>query len=149
MIIAKPVVANQYWILQEGDHKVGNIQAGPEGYIVTLQNQVINYKTIPMVRRAVGIEFTPPEKKSRPVTDAVHGFPTGCRAHNGMWDVKKKLPLFTKLAKSKSWYAAGWYQVKQHRNWKVVHNPKLILLERYPYRGPFMSKEQANDQSIS
>ena len=149
MIIAKPVVANQYWILQEDDHKVGNIQAGPNGYIVTLQDQVVNYKTIPMVRKAVGVEFTQPEKKSRPVTDAVHGFPTGCRAHNGMWDIKRKLPLFTKQTKSKSWFAAGWYQLKQHRAWKVVHNPKLILLERYPYRGPFISKEQASDQSIS
>lgn len=149
MIIAKPVVANQYWILQENDHKVGNIQAGPNGYTVTLQNQVINYKTIPMMRKAVGIEFTQPEKKSKPVTDSVHGFPTGCRAHNGMWDLKRKLPLFTKLSKSKSWFAAGWYQIKQHRNWKTIHNPKLILLERYPYRGPFTSKEQANDKSVS
>jgi len=66
-----------------------------------------------------------------------------------MWDIKRKLPLFTKQTKSKSWFAAGWYQLKQHRAWKVVHNPKLILLERYPYRGPFISKEQASDQSIS
>ncbi len=31
--------------------------------------------------------------------------------------------------------------VKQHRNWKPIHNPKLIVLERYKYQGPFHSKE--------
>jgi hypothetical protein len=149
MIIAKPVVANQYWILQENEHKVGNIQAGPNGYTVTLQNQIINYKTLPMMRKAVEIEFTPPEKKSRPVTDFVHGYPTGCKAHNGMWDIKRKLPLFTKLNKSKSWFAAGWYQIKQHRNWKTIQNPKLILLERYAYRGPFTSKDPENHSNFN
>lgn len=149
MIIAKPVIANQFWILKQDDQKIGNIQVAPDGsYEVKILDRVNTYKTIPMVRKAIGIEFEPAEKKSKPATDNVHGYPTGCKTHNGMWDIKRKLPLFTKLSKSKSWFAAGWYQVKQHRNWKIVHNPKLIVLERYAYRGPFQTKEQANDQSI-
>jgi len=27
----------------------------------------------------------------------------------------------------------------------VVHNPKLISLQRYPYQGPFYTQEQANE----
>ena len=79
------------------------------------------------------------------MTDQVHGYETGCKAHNGMWNVQMKLPLFTKQAKSKSWFAAGWYNVKQHKTWKPVRNPKLIVLERYPYQGPFHTKEEANE----
>jgi hypothetical protein len=60
-----------------------------------------------------------------------------------MWDVKHRLPLFTKENKSKSWYAAGWYAVKQHRSWKLIRNPKLIVLERYQYQGPFHTQEEA------
>jgi hypothetical protein len=150
MIVAKPVIANQFWILKQNNQKIGNIQVAADGsYEVKILDRVNTYKTIPMVRKAIGIEFEPAEKKSKSATDNVHGFPTGCRAHNGMWDIKRKLPLFTKLSKSKSWFAAGWYQVKQHRNWKIVQNPKLIVLERYAYRGPFQTKEQANDQSVS
>ena len=149
MIIAKPVVANQYWILKEDDQKIGNIQASPDGYRVTMYNKVSSYKTIPMVRKRENIEFAPAEKSTKPATDQVHGYETGCKAYNGMWNVQMKLPLFTKQAKSKSWFAAGWYSVKQHKSWKAVKNPKLIVLERYPYQGPFHSKEEANDQSVS
>lgn len=145
MLIAKPVVDKQYWILQEDDHKVGNIQAVNDGYRITVNNKTADYKTIPMLRRKENIEFAPVEKTTKPANDQVHGYDTGCKAHNGMWNVKMKLPLFTKQAKSKSWFAAGWYKVKQHRTWKVVRNPKLIVLERYPYQGPYHSKEEAND----
>ena len=149
MIVAKPVIDKQFWILKQDDQKVGNIQVTADGtYEVKIQNQIDRYKTIPMLRKATGVEFEPAEKKSKPATDSVHGYPTGCRAHNAMWDVKHRLPLFTKTAKSKSWFAAGWYRVKQHRNWKVMHNPKLILLERYSYQGPFYTKDKASDQSI-
>ena len=149
MLIAKPVVDKQYWILQQDDHKVGNIQAVNNGYRITVNNKTADYKTIPMLRRKENIEFAPVEKTTKPANDQVHGYDTGCKAHNGMWNVKMKLPLFTKQAKSKSWFAAGWYQVKQHRTWKVVRNPKLIVLERYPYQGPYHSKEEANDKSVS
>ena len=149
MLIAKPVVDKQYWILQEDDHKVGNIQAVNDGYRITVNNKTVDYKTIPMLRRKENIEFAPAEKTTKPANDQVHGYDTGCRAYNGMWNVKMKLPLFTKQAKSKSWFAAGWYQVKQHKTWKVVRNPKLIVLERYAYQGPYHSKEEANDKSVS
>jgi hypothetical protein len=145
MIVAKPVVANQYWILKQDDQKIGNIQASADGFVVKIQNQISSYKTIPMVRKKANIEFEPAEKVSKPATDSVHGYSTGCRAHNAMWNVQLKLPLFTKTSKSKSWFAAGWYTVKQHRAWKAIHNPKLIVLERYKYQGPFHTKEQANE----
>ena len=149
MIVAKPVVANQYWILKQDDQKIGNIQASADGFVVKIQNQISSYKTIPMVRKKANIEFEPAEKVSKPATDSVHGYSTGCRAHNAMWNVQLKLPLFTKTSKSKSWFAAGWYTVKQHRTWKPVQNPKLITLQRYAYHGPFKTKEEANDKSLS
>ncbi len=148
-LVAKPVVANQYWILKHDDQKVGNIQAVNDGYQITVYNKVASYKTIPMLRNRENVEFAPEEKSSRPQDRSVHGYDTGCRVFNPIWDVKHKLPLFTKNVKSKSWFAAGWYMVKQHRSWKAMRNPKLILLERYPYRGPFHTQEQARDQSIS
>ena len=149
MITAKPVVDKQFWILKQDDQKIGNIQAMPNGnYEVKILDRINVYKTLPMLRKATGVEFEPVEKKTKPSTDSVHGYTTGCKAHNGMWDVKHRLPLFTKTAKSKSWFAAGWYCVKQHRSWKVMHNPKLILLERYPYQGPYYTKDEASDKSV-
>ena len=149
MILAKPVVANRYWILKKDNQKVGQVEADDDGYLVKISNKISHYKTIPMVRKKVGIEFEPATKFTKPSVDEVHGFKTGCRSYNPMWDVKHRLPLFTKSNKSKSWFAAGWYMIKQHRNWKSIQNPKLIVLERYKFQGPFHSKEEAHAKSVS
>lgn len=145
MILAKPVIANRYWILRKDGEKIGAVEAIDGGYTVRIRNQVQQYKTIPMVRKTNGIEFVPPEKSTRPAPGRVHGYETGCRAYNAMWNLKYRLPLFTKTNKSKSWFAAGWYAVKQHRHWRVERNPKLIVLERYQFRGPFHTEEQARE----
>ena len=136
MIEAKPIVDKKYWILKQDDRKVGVVEAEGDGYTVRINDQIGKFKTIPMVRKKVNIEFVPPEKTTRPAPDQVHGFETGCRAFNPMWDVKHRLPLFTKENKSKSWYAAGYYMLTIGRKSKVVFCPKLILLDRYGYFGP-------------
>jgi hypothetical protein len=149
MILAKPVVDNQYWILKQDDQKVGNIEAAGDGYRITMLNKTATYQTIPMLSRRENINFEKPTKAKKQPANLVHGFEVSGRAHNAVWDVKHRLPLFTKDNKSKSWFAAGWYRVKQHRTWKVIQNPKLITLQRYTYVGPFHSREEANDKSVS
>jgi len=150
MIVAKPVVDKQFWILQDGNEKVGNVEACAGGYQVKLNNTIQQYKSIKMVTQRHDIVFASVEKtvKSTAVSD-VHGYPTVGKIHNPMWDVKHKLPVYTKTNNSKSWFAAGWYEVKRGRSWKVVQDPKLITLQRYKYQGPFHSKEEANDKSVS
>jgi len=146
-LVALPVVDKQYWILKENDRKVGNIEACAGGYQVKINNQVVQFKTIKLAARSANIEFEPAVKISRPkaTTDRVHGYPVSGRVYNPMWDVSQQLPVYTKTNKSKSWFAAGWYNVKKGRNWRSVLAPKLILLQRYPYQGPFLTKEDAND----
>ena len=46
MIVAKTVIPNQYWILRQGDTKVGNIEAGPDGFQIKINNVVQQYKSI-------------------------------------------------------------------------------------------------------
>jgi hypothetical protein len=144
MIEAKPVIPNRYWILKQDNRKVGQIEADDSGVTVKIQNRVAGYKTIKMASREANIEFTK-LSSTKPVTNQVHGFEVTGRVYNPVWDVKHRLPLFTRDTKSKSWYAAGWYMVKQHRAWKAVQNPKLITLQRYQYQGPFHTQQQAED----
>lgn len=143
MIQAKPIIANQFWILRDGDEKVGNIEATTDGYQVKINNIVQTFKTIRMVKNRIGIDFESITKSPAPRATSVYGFDTGCRAYNAMYEVKRHLPLFTKTKKSKSWFAAGWYSIKQNNQWRSVRNPKLIALQRYPYRGPFHRAEDA------
>ena len=144
MIIAKPVVEKQYWILQKDNQKVGNIHATSDGFEVTINNQVEKFKSIKMAAQRANIEFLSSGVKTKPSTHTVHGYEATGSVYNPVWDVQKHLPLYTKTKKSKSWFAAGWYQIKRGRNWKIVQDPKLIALERYPYQGPFQTKEQAS-----
>lgn len=143
MILAKPVIADRYWILKKDNHKVGEIEVDDDGVVVKIQNTVKRYTTIKMLGREAGIEFVPAATSTVVHGNQAYGYNTGTPVFNVLWDVKHKLPLFTKEDKSKSWFAAGWYRVKQHRTWKTVQNPKLITLQRYTYQGPFHSKEQA------
>ena len=147
-LIAKPVIDQQFWILQENNQKIGNVEACAGGYQVRINNQVAQFKTMRMIEQRAHVQF---ENKKKSVQlnepNQVHGYPTQSRAHNGIWNVPDKLPLYTKTTKSKSWYAAGWYQVQQGRTWETVQDPKLIVLQRYPYHGPFYTKEQASEYS--
>lgn len=150
MIIAKAVVPNQFWILKENDRKVGNIESGPNGFSVKIGDQIRSFKSINTIKQKVEISFEPVVKKSKASNaDKVHGYPTTAKPYNAIYDVKHQVPLWTKEPRSKSWYAAGWYQVKQGRHWTVELCPKLITLQRYPYQGPFHSKEEAIVKSVS
>ena len=146
-LIALPVVDKQYWILKENDRKVGNVEACDGGYQVKIRNQIAQYKTIRMVERQVNIHFeqAPKRLKSLEPKNLVHGYPVAGRMYNPMWDIPQRLPIYTKTAKSKSWFAAGWYRVKKGRAWQVLQSPKLIMLQRYPYHGPYHTREQAED----
>jgi hypothetical protein len=57
-----------------------------------------------------------------------------------MFDIRKKLPLFTKSEGSTSLYCAGYYIIKFDKNWAKSFCPKKITLERYPFRGPFKTE---------
>ena len=144
-LIALPVIDKQYWILKDNDRKVGNVEACAGGYQVKINDQIAQYKTIKMVEQRVHVQFEsiPKVVKEKP-TNSVHGYPVAGRMYNPMWDVPQKLPIYTKTNKSKSWFAAGWYRVKKGRAWQVLQGPKLIMLQRYPYHGPFHLKEEAH-----
>jgi hypothetical protein len=145
MLVAKPVVDKQFWILQENDRKVGNVQACDGGYQVKINNQVTQYKTIRMVAQRVNVQFESLPKISghRAKIDQVHDYPATGRVYNPMWSVAQQLPVYTKTNKSKSWFAAGWYCVRKGRSWHTVLAPKLIVLQRYEYRGPFYTEDEA------
>lgn len=144
MIEAKAVIPDQFWILRKDNQKIGNIEAAPGGYLINLNGTTTKVKTLQTLKHQVDIDFQAiPVKKSPTVSNQVHGYPTTSRPHNAIFDVKHQLPLWTRDARSKSWHAAGWYKIQQHRNWQVAECPKLIVLERYAFKGPFLTKEEA------
>jgi hypothetical protein len=74
------------------------------------------------------------------VAKEIHGYPTNSTPYNPMFDVKQKLPLFTKSDKSKSLYCAGYYIIQFDKGWVKSFCPKLITVERYTTKGPFKTE---------
>ena len=72
-------------------------------------------------------------------------YPTTAKVYNSILDVKRKLHLFTKTPKSKCYYAAGWYTVKQGAESKEIFCPKYIFIQRYEYTGPYKTKIEAEN----
>lgn len=149
MIVAKAVIPKQYWILKDHDRKVGNIEANDQGYQVILDGKITRYKTLNMLQQRTAIDFdnTVPKISKSTAKKEIYDYPTSHVPHNAMWDIRRKLPLWTTTARSKSWMAAGWYQLHYNRAWRTVFCPKVILLDRYQYQGPYRSQQEAEQKS--
>jgi hypothetical protein len=144
MIVAKPVIKGQFWILQQDEQKIGNVEAvGGGGYQVRIKDSIAQFKTMKMLESRLPIQFMPAVNVKTQNRILVHGYQAAGRAYNDIWNVKYKLPLYTKTRKSKSWFAAGWYRVRRGSTWQVVRDPKLITLQRYEYAGPFHTDQEA------
>ena len=145
MIVAKPVIKGQFWILQQNEQKIGNVEAvGGGGYQVRIMDSVAQFKTMKMLESRLPIQFMPAVNVKTPKLTTIHGYQAAARVYNGIWNVQYRLPLYTKTRKSKSWFAAGWYRVRRNTTWQVVRDPKLITLQRYEYVGPFHTEQEAS-----
>lgn len=136
MILAKPIIANKYWILKENEEKIGTVEAANEGFTVRMYNNAQEFKTLKTIKNLTKITFEEPVAYKPIKYHEVNGFATDSLPYNAVYDVQKRLPMYTKQRKSKSWFAAGYYQIRQDNSWETVFCPKLILLQRYEYRGP-------------
>jgi hypothetical protein len=56
-LIAKPVVKNQFWIVTDGNEKVGNVLADGSGFEVKLNGNKTHYKNTKAIQRVTQIEF--------------------------------------------------------------------------------------------
>ena len=90
------------------------------------------------------IVFVKSEKTKKEKQDIyeVYGLPTTHQPHNEVLDVQRYLPIYTKSAKSKSFFCAGYYIIKFSSTWVRAYCPKLITLNRYEYQGPFKTQER-------
>jgi hypothetical protein len=100
------------------------------------------FKNIKQLKNKLGTEisWTSTESNIKTLDKEVHNYPTSCAPYNPMYDVKKKLPLFTKSVKSKSLYCAGYFIIKFDKGWVKSFCPKLITVERYKTKGPYKTE---------
>jgi hypothetical protein len=141
-IKAKPVIDGKFWIIENNGVKVGILQRDEtEKFVLSSKTDKSVFKDIKSIEKKFGKSFFVSSKKEKDaVPNEIYGYVTNCEPHNPMYDVKKKLPLFTKSDASKSVYCAGYYAIKFDKGWVRSFCPKLITVQRYESRGPFRTE---------
>ena len=143
-IKAKPIIENKFWIVEEDGEKIATLRKNDDNlFVMSNQLGIKIYKNKKDIINHFGKDFFVAkiikEADDNLLTE-VHNFPSSCIPHNSMYDIKRKLPLFTKSIDSKSLYCAGYYVIKFDKGWVKSFCPKLITLQRYPYKGPFKTE---------
>jgi hypothetical protein len=152
-LLAKPIVKNKFWIVENHGKKIATIQTIDEtGGVVYVQDQERSYfPSVKLLGKKHNIVFDKQKKTEKPPVKQniydVYGYSSTFKPYNLLYDVRKKLPIFTKTAKSKSYFCAGHYLIKFSTVWTKAFCPKLITLQRYEFVGPFETKEEATERA--
>ena len=141
-LIAKTVLKDRFWILEESGERVATISCSGDQYVLNTKKGAEVFTNFKSLKKKFGtkIEFTANDTVQGNIELDVHGYPSSSVPYNTMYDVRSRLPLFTKSSKSKSLYCAGYYIIRFDKGWVKSFCPKLITIERYPYKGPFKTE---------
>jgi hypothetical protein len=137
---AKSVLKDKFWIVENNGQKIGTLSLNDDRYMFSSSAETCFFENKKQLRKKLGVDIIWTDTEKEVVTDKdydVHGFKASVEPFNSMYDIKRRLPLFTKSAKSKSLYCAGYYIIKFEKGWVKSFCPKLITVERYETRGPF------------
>lgn len=137
MILAKSVIKDKFWILEENAKRVGMMNFKDDNYIINLKKaDIVAHDKGEL--KTLGIEFI-----LRDFTQGGHlevmGFPTDQEEVFNVQELKG-YPCFTKKAQSKSIHAAGWYGLKFKNGWVAVLCPRLSTLDNNTNLGPYKTK---------
>lgn len=137
-INAKEIVKDKFWIVEDNGVRIGTLSISEDQYMLSDVQGTKFFQNTKQLQKSFksSIKWTQ-LNITETLPKEVHGFPTSCEPYNNMYDVKRKLPLFTKSIKSKSLYCAGYYIIHFDKGWVKSFCPKLITVERYETRGPF------------
>lgn len=141
--IAKPVVKNKFWVVEDHGQKIATIQARDDGGFVYVHDEQREYfPSVKNLKQKYNIKFSSLERPKKENIKTVYGYPVSSKAYNQVWDVQRRLPVYSKTIKSKSLFCAGYYLVKFNGEWEEHFCPKNITLSRYKYIGPFKTKQE-------
>jgi hypothetical protein len=142
-LIAKPVIKNKFWVVEESGNKIATIQARDDGgYAYVHDEQREYFPSVNNLKQKYNIKFSNLEKPKKENNKTVYGYPITGKAYNQVWDVQRRLPIYSKTSNSKSLFCAGYYLIKLNYEWTENFCPKNITVGRYEYLGPFKTKNE-------
>jgi hypothetical protein len=138
---ARPIIDDKYWVVENNGRQLATLRKDDDNRFVLSNTVGIRiYQNKKELTKQFGKDFFIAKiiRESDNFDNlSVQDYPTSTKPCNSMFDIKRKLPLFTKSKESKSVYCAGYYIIKYDKSWARSFCPKLITLQRYPYQGPY------------
>lgn len=142
-LVAKPIIKDQYWVVTDGEQKVGNVIAEGSGFEVKINGVSRRFENTSELKQKTRIQFQTLKTDKSKAELPFANYPTSGKVYNSMLDIKRRLHLYTKAVKSKCYYAAGWFAINQNGSFETILCPKYIFVQRYPYHGPFKTEAEA------
>jgi hypothetical protein len=144
---ARSIVDDKFWIIERNGEKVGTLRHGNE-FILTMDKKNYRYSSLSTVKEKLGIEFNKSIAKVESASEQfeVHGYPCKNKPYNDIYDLKRKLPIYTKQEKSTSFFCAGYYIINFDLGWRPAFCPKLITIAKNEYLGPFKTKLEMKER---
>ena len=141
-IKVKSILKDKFWIVQNNQENIGTLSLCDDKYMFSNSSETCFFDDERQIKSRFGVDiiWSDNEAEIKSNDHNVHNYPTSVTPYNTMFDVKRKLPLFTKSDKSKSVYCAGYYIIRFDKGWVKSFCPKMITVERYEYKGPFKTE---------
>ena len=138
---AKEIINGKFWILEDEGEKIATLSLADDKFLLSDRRGTRFFNNTKLVETDFGkqIVWDKLDITETGVKEA-YGYSTSVVPYNTLYDVKRKLPLFSKSLTSKSLYCAGYYIICFDKGWLKAFCPKLVTLEKYPYQGPFKTK---------
>jgi len=146
MANAKPILEGKFWIVEDKGVKLGTLTLDEDKYILSDKEGTHFFNSERQLKKTLGKIDWGHKQLEDSITNEVHGYPTSYKPYNPMFDVKRRIPLFTKSPKSKSVYCAGHYVVQFDKGWVKSFCPKLITVERNDFKGPYKTELEARQE---
>ena len=95
------VLKNKFWIVEDNGQKLGTLSYNDDRYLYSCNDETCFFDNQRQISKKLGTITWDNDvpKKIKNSEKIVHGFPTSVTPYNTMYDVKRKLPLFTKSSK--------------------------------------------------
>lgn len=137
-IKAKPIIKDKFWIVEQNGTKLGTLSMSDDQYMYACDTGTKMYTSLPQLHKDLGTKIQWSTISDSDTVDKIaYDYPTSTTPYNIIYDVKNKIPLFTKSNKSKSLYCAGYYIIRFDKGWVKSFCPKFVTISRYEYKGPF------------
>jgi hypothetical protein len=143
----KPLT-NSSWLLLEDGNRIGLVNEIDNRIVIIGRIEPKEYENIESLRNKLGGKLDIEEVVvtiKEPELGNVGGFPVKHATHFN--PVTEPIPSYTRTAKSKDLYAAGYYALKFSQGWTYSFCPRLSTLVDYEYIGPFTTKLEMQHQA--